>query len=55
MVFERLQHYQVRQILNLTYSVAIRNQFLAIFGQKFDKSSEPAKLDRRRGAYNSAK
>ena len=29
--------------------------FLAIFGQKFDKSSEPAVLDRRRDAYNGAK
>ena len=32
-----------------------KNQFLAILGQKFDKSSEPAKLDRRRDACNSAK
>ena len=29
--------------------------FLAIFGQKFDKSSEPAELDRRKDACNSAK
>ena len=28
--------------------------FSAIFGQKFDKSSEPVELDRRRDAYNSA-
>ena len=29
--------------------------FLFIFGQKFDKSSEPAEIDRRREACNSAK
>ena len=35
--------------------ISRKTSILAIFGQKFDKSSEPAELDRRRDACNSAK